>query len=193
MCCCSGTSCFVSKHHSRCPTAPVPKWVEHQDPLDRDVHFNSTACIWLGPVTAAIYQVPTCRQQTQLIDFCGWYCLFSPAHFRVTHILARPFHVSDHSFNWRFHAFLVKSKWMKHEWKWLFCCCLSRSLGALADLATRTKSQSWKWIMNLPVVFSKPLTFIRDDAQWWKGRRKREKTEQQITGQNLAHPMHNFA
>lgn len=81
-----------------------------------------------------------------------------------------------HSFNWIFHASLVKSKWMKHEWKWRFCCHLSRSLEALADLATRMKSRSWKWIINLPVVFSKPLPFIRYDAHWWKGRRKREKT-----------------
>lgn len=56
MCCCSDTSCFVLKHHSRCPTAPVPKWVKHQEPLDRDVHWNSAVCVWLGPVTGAIYQ-----------------------------------------------------------------------------------------------------------------------------------------
>lgn len=94
--------------------------------------------------------------------------------------------MSYHSVNWISHASLVKSKWMKHEWKWWFGCHLSCSLGAFADLTTRTKSRSWKWIINLPVIFSKPLPLIRDDAHWWKGRRKREKMQQQITGQNLA-------
>lgn len=91
VCCCCDTSGFVLKPHSRCPTAPVPKWVKHQDTLSTWQRRALKLCrlyIWFGRVTVTIYQVPTCRQQSQLIYFCGWYCLFSLTHFRVAHILA---------------------------------------------------------------------------------------------------------
>lgn len=187
VCCCCDTSGFVLKHHSRCPTAPVPKWVKHQDTLS--TWQRRALCllyIWFGRVTVTIYQVPTCRQQSQLIYFCGWYCLFSLTHFRVTHILA-----------WlSLTVFTIElgQEWW-NDWNKPLWICLAAGVWSQFYLPCQIKvnetwvkmmillpfvtlsggpCRSWKWIINLPVVFHKALPFIRDNSDGrWEGKERK--------------------
>lgn len=68
------TSCVVWKHHSRCSTAPVSKWVKHQVP-DRDVHQLYYLCFLFSPTTVMIYQVQTCRRAAVTADRSLWQIL----------------------------------------------------------------------------------------------------------------------